>query len=40
MRIIDNGIFVENKKMKGKDSIFFKMKKNFPLSNMFIVLSL
>jgi len=30
MRIIDNGTFVENKKMKGKDSIFFKMKKKFP----------
>lgn len=27
MRIIDNGTFVENKKMKGKNSIFFKMKK-------------
>ena len=31
MRIIDNGTFVENKKMKGKGSIFFKMKKKkFP----------
>ena len=30
MRIIDNGTSVENKKMKGKNSIFFKMKKISP----------